>query len=401
MRNLYVFAFATFGHPNDFRQSAFIYDEKSFAENINIFDLTNAIKVFPDSAIYAIRKELVNEVIAISYSIYTYAKEQYSTREGTFIGSSITYSNEIAEEKITVTKLLAFHKSLIEKNTSNDILTVSHSDDFIIPNNIILGFGAMDVNFKSIDNADSYSLSNESLVVYSNIDQNTLNKNFKESLELLHKYDVIYFTNNKDVIAFCKKQDIYSVIDEEGFEKEIVNIKNDRQRKAQDYILFLKGKIKKWEDEVRKVISDKTIEIEHNEKLHKENEIIISESIKSKKRILEYFSNFSGSIEDYIYQLDSGNKLNQVKKLYNESELEFKSNIDNAKRRNYMNIIQSEKQNINLKNDMRQGLKKNIEQYMSEHKESGSCNDKNIPIILPFIILLFLAIIVYGIWSNY
>ena len=47
---------------------------------------------------FSIRKEFANGFNSIAYSVYTYAREQNSDRSGTFIGSSILYTNKIAKE---------------------------------------------------------------------------------------------------------------------------------------------------------------------------------------------------------------------------------------------------------------------------------------------------------------
>ena len=100
--NSYIFAFATFGHPNDFRQTPLKNNNPELAKQVKVFDLSNAIKVFPNSTVYSIRKELIGNSKLISYSIYTYAQEQTSKRDGTFIGSSIILENNLAEEKYVI-----------------------------------------------------------------------------------------------------------------------------------------------------------------------------------------------------------------------------------------------------------------------------------------------------------
>ncbi|MGS0748630.1 hypothetical protein [Halpernia sp. GG3] len=81
---IYLLAFGTFGNPNGFRQSPFIAEDPQFFKSIKTFDLnTNSIKLFPGNTLYAIRKEIVNGLKTVAYTIYTYAKEQDSDRGGT------------------------------------------------------------------------------------------------------------------------------------------------------------------------------------------------------------------------------------------------------------------------------------------------------------------------------
>jgi len=339
MKNIYVFAFATFGDPNDFRQSPFICDEQSFAQKIKIFDLTNAIKVFPDSTIYAIRKEIVNEILAISYSIYTYAKEQYSSRKGTFIGSSITYSNGVAEEEITITKLLTFHNALIRNNTNNNILSVNHSKDFNIPVSIISNFITTDFCFKDVNIGDHVIGSTNNIIVYSRIDKNTLYNNFKDSLELLYKYDSIYFTDNKDVISHSRERNIYLVVDENGFKNEIINIQNELKRKAKGYILELEREKTKWAEEINKLIYCLEGEININKNLPHQNKIIINDLISRSKIICDDYLIFSEFIDDCIRQLKSGKALGKVSARFIKEKNKFANWINDAERTSNIKII--------------------------------------------------------------
>ncbi|MCH5718556.1 hypothetical protein [Niabella hibiscisoli] len=81
---------------------------------------TDAIRLFPNSRLYSIRKESVNGNDLVAYSVYSFAKEQGSERGGTFIGSSLLFSNKVAEEAITVNCLTEFHDYL-EKEMCNRI----------------------------------------------------------------------------------------------------------------------------------------------------------------------------------------------------------------------------------------------------------------------------------------
>ena len=108
--NINLIAFGTFGNPNGFRQTFFI-GNRELSKSVKTFDLnTNAIKLFQDAGIYAIRKEYAAGHNIISYSVYSFAKEQNSERSGTFIGSSILFTGKIAEENITIKLLNEFQK---------------------------------------------------------------------------------------------------------------------------------------------------------------------------------------------------------------------------------------------------------------------------------------------------
>ena len=150
--NINLIAFGTFGNPNGFKQTFFI-GNKELSKAVKTFDLnTNAIKLFANSKLYSIRKEYVSGYNTIAYSLYTYAKEQNSDRSGTFIGSSILYVNKIAEEQITVNQLNEFHEYLIQKNVSNDAISVNHSDNLTVlkPKD----FDKIQFNLRPLENVD-------------------------------------------------------------------------------------------------------------------------------------------------------------------------------------------------------------------------------------------------------
>ncbi len=408
MKNIYVFAFATFGHPNDFRQSAFVYDQESFARNIKIFDLSNGIKVFPNSTIYAIRKELVNGIFAISYSIYTYAKEQKSTREGTFIGSSIVYTDGIPDESITIDKLSSFHASLIEKNIFNDTLTVSNSRDFIVTSDSKSEFDNIDYTLKNIDNIYDYFISNKKLVVFSRIGKQYLIDNLKKSLDLLNIYDTIYFTDNEDVSTYSSQRDIYKVVSEKhGFKNEIESVQNIQKQKVHDYILYLKNEKQKFETEKDTVISIHTNQIEINKRIHSENERILSEAIRNVENIPNYYSQFLKSIDDFIYQLTSGNKLYPVKSLYDENKITFNNNIADIKINNDVHpITQSNIQNTITRpskddGSYRYNYSNNDASYRYNYSDNASYYRKYKVFAFLSLFTILLASIIFFIWRAY
>ena len=395
MKNIYVFAFATFGNPNGFRQSAFIYDQESFVQNINVFDLTNAIKVFPNSIVYAIRKELVNGSNAISYCIYTYAKEPQSSREGSFIGSCITYANGIADEIFTISKLLNFHKALIANNTSNDVLIINHSDYFSIPESVISDFERINSNLRDIDNIDFISESNNNLIIYSRIGKDELCDNLKKSLELLNKYNTIYFTNNRDVIEYSKQRSIYSVTDEKAFLKEVEVVQRENGQKIIDFILYLETEKKKWKEETQKVRSYQYNEIENIKKIHDENGKKINESISRLERVSEQYIDFSRLIDTHIIHLNSGIALGKIKELYSKNKIEFSNRLNDILQPIKMKILQNEKSNRNFLDGKQEVSEKKVIHDYENHE--------NIYKILAFILggLLLLSIIFSGLWYTY
>ncbi|MDI9338190.1 MAG: hypothetical protein QM539_07175 [Alphaproteobacteria bacterium] len=230
MNSIYFWGFATFGHPNDFRQSLFYRSNKEIAKNLKIYDLTNAIKVFPNSKLYSIRKEMIGGYKGVSYTIYTYAQEMTSKRDGTFIGSSILFINEITEENQTVVKLNEFHEILIQKKTKNNILTVNHSDQFEHSKNYLDEFEKNNYILKQITDIENFSYTKNNLVLNINTDPENLASFLKKSLILLNRYDTLFFTSSKEIIEYCKSKNIYLVKDENNFEQIIKNLEYEKKQ---------------------------------------------------------------------------------------------------------------------------------------------------------------------------
>lgn len=231
-----LIAFGTFGLPNGFKQSLFL------GENIYFFDLkkydlnTNAIKLFPQSKIYAIRKESL-AVKALSYSVYTFAKEKNSDRGGTFIGSSLMFSDSFPNETKSIICLNDFHERLIgsPNNIINDVIQVQDSDELF--NSKPIYFDELKQNTKAISGIDFRKPTAENLVVYSPTSSvEKLVLLYQKSLELLNIYQCIYFTENFEVANFVKQKQLFKIIDNDAFEEEILNYRIRKEHETQEKI---------------------------------------------------------------------------------------------------------------------------------------------------------------------
>ena len=344
--NINLIAFGTFGNPNGFRQTFFI-GNKELSEKVKTFDLnTNAIKLLPKTKIYAIRKENINGINSISYSIYNFAKEQNSDRSGTFIGSSILFTNVIAEESVSINLLNDFNENLINKNVERDIIKVIHSNDLSVSKP--QDFDKTTQNLKKIESVNFNQFSNKVLVVYSEIKYEKLIKLFSNSLDLLNLYDTIYFTDNNEIAEFVYKKGMYKLVQNNGFEEEIISIQNERKQKIENSISDFSYEKQKVNEDKISVINDLKLQIENNEKLHLENEKYLKESKSNVEKIEGFYSQFSRQIDDYINQLKSGRKIEQVKDLYNENKRIFVNSVKEVKQPNFISKIQKSKSNSNL-----------------------------------------------------
>jgi hypothetical protein len=201
-QNIYLIVFGTFGNPHGFRQSILKRSNESIQLNVKAFDLkTDAITLFPNSKVYAIRKDVVNGNKALSYSIYTYAKEKNSDRGGTFIGSSILFLNSIPSSYQVVNCLNELQNNLVSNNVNNDTIIVNHSDEFInltFPST----YNNLGSNLNEIKDINFHQFTNNNAVVYVKTEQETLVKIFDKANALLNYYDAIYFTESREIATY-------------------------------------------------------------------------------------------------------------------------------------------------------------------------------------------------------
>jgi hypothetical protein len=347
MENVYVYAFATFGHPSDFQQACILPVKNKLPHKIKLFELTHAIKVFPNSKLHSIRFEKINGKIYISYSIYTYTKELLSDRDGTFIGSSILFSNEMPDESLAIENLIQFHNILTSKNVKDDRLLINHLKDFTLPKSIFEDFNKKDFNVTKLDSKLELSNSNSSLVVWSN--DNNLGLNYKKAIQLFEKYDTIYFTESKEIAEFARSRGIYKTIDETGFETEINNLIEEKKRKREQSISEFEREVQIINDDKTRTIQEFKNQIEQSERTHLENERKLKESKEDINKIGNFYDDFLNKTKGLINQLRYNNgKLEEVKQIHNSNKILFNNGISDLKRPNYTTTISKPKPKGNL-----------------------------------------------------
>ncbi|MCH5718557.1 hypothetical protein [Niabella hibiscisoli] len=81
-----------------------------------------------------------------------------------------------------------------------DIIKVAHSDQFQVRNP--KDFTKIDFNLKEIDGLDFMTTNDKYLVVFCEINRDSLSGYFKKTLGLLSLYSTIYFTSNAEVAKF-------------------------------------------------------------------------------------------------------------------------------------------------------------------------------------------------------
>ncbi len=367
-RNINLIAFGTFGNPYGFRQTFFIGDSES-PKKIKSFDLnTVAIKLFPKSRLYSIRKETFNNKNIIAYSIYDFANEPNSTRGGTFIGSSILFINQIAEENITINCLNDFHNNLKNKNVQNDTIIVNHSDKFSVskPKNI----DEINFHLREINNLNFVQNSNKQLVVYCETNPHKLQTLFKKAIDLLNVYDTIYFTESKEVAEFVHQKNIFQLVQKDGFETEIQKLAEERLQKIQNSIDEFTREKQKLEEDKKRLIDEYRSQIEQNERQHQENQRRIEEAKNEQNNITQRYEVYSRKIDEAIRRLQSGEKLDNVRQLHNENKRNFIDSINRQQKPNFLNSITNPNARTNLR----------IEQPTTQPKQRDYHNERLIEV---------------------
>lgn len=392
-QNIYLLAFGTFGNPYGFRQTFFKSENQNVAKAIKTFDLnTNAIKLFENTTIYAIRKETPNGLNSIAYSKYSFAKEQNSDRGGTFIGASILFTNEIADDNLTINKLNEFHKILVDKNIRDKTIIVNHSDNLSV--DLPQDFDKLSYNLKSFSEPVNFHLSNANLVVYSRLDSNKLQQNFKKSLELLNSFDTIFFTDSEDIANFTHSKGLYKTIDEEGFDTEIQVLRQQRNKHLQLLLNDYENELKELEQnkiDTTKILKDN---ISQNTILHQENGRKIEETKKQIQSLENKCKEFSKKINEAIHYINSDREIEQVKLFHNENKREFLNFINENIKPQYLNNLN----NIQSKTNSNTNHSANANSFPSnlgfQNEEPKPKREKK-----PFKIFRLLSVLFFFLWA--
>lgn len=394
-----LIAFGTFGNPNGFKQTFFV-GSKELAKSVKTFDLnTNAIKLFSNSKVFSIRKEYANGFNSIAYSIYTYAREQNSDRSGTFIGSSILFTNKIAKEHITISQLNEFHNQLVSKNVLNDTISVNHSDKFSVvkPKD----FDKIEFNLREIENLNFRQNTDNYLVVFCNINGNNLNQFFEKSIDLLNVYDTIYFTDSQEVAEFVHQKGVFKLLQNVGekrdFDREINNLIEERKRKREQSISEFEKEVQRiWEDK-NKTIQEFKNQIEQSERTHLENERKLKESKDDINKIGQFYDDFLNKTKNLVNQLRHNNgKLEEVKQIHNNNKILFNNGISDLRKPNYTTTIAKPKPKGNLHTEE---TIRDFE-YRGGHKKSESeeIDDDDYKINIYKVATLILALLLVATW---
>lgn len=325
MKNINVFGYATFGTPNGFTQSC-IYGNQGLEKVLKTFDLkTNAIQLLsPNDRIYSIRKESLQNTVIVSYSVYTYAKEKSSNRSGTFIGTSLVFTNEIIPENSVLTALHDIHQKLKNNNVSQNILNINHSKDFNIQNIFSKDFEKLEHQTAKLNFPD-WENSGKNLVIFTSKFENSEIQNlFKKSLQVLSKYDTLFFIDSKEIADFVSQKRLFRLIDVTGLDQEIQSLQEEKKQNALNILRNFKNQKEKITEEGKKESENLKRQIDKNTERHRENSANIEKSKNSLTALQQLYQKHSEEYDVIIAGLESGKQLGEINQSFEQCERKFK-----------------------------------------------------------------------------
>ena len=396
--NVNLVAFGTFGNPSGFKQTFFIGNSE-LAKHVRTFDLnTNAVKLFPNTNIYGIRKEYTGGQNIISYSVYSFAKEQNSERSGTFIGSSILFVGSIAVENITIKTLNEFQENLLNKNVKNDTILVNDSKQFSV--NKPSDFDKIKYNLKEIEVLDFMNNSNKVLFVYCETKPDQLQFYFEQSIDLLNVYDSIFFTQSQEVAGFVAQRGIFKFIqnvgDKNEFEKEIQQLKLEREIKIENSISDLQKEIMYLKEDKNKKINECRRKIAEYERIDQNNDKIIKDFKKELEKIENIYIEFENKIKKYSSQMKSGGVFGDIIKKYKESKFDFLESIRGIEEKKVIDIVSEARVSNVVKSEAVLSMEKGNDCKYESKRSVGDKSNKHVIRVDTFLLLvLWISTLVY------
>lgn len=261
-------AIGTFGLPNGCTQSGF-YNGKIKTHNKSLDLNANAIKIFPNTILFILRREIITNEPSLIFGKYSFAKEKNSNRGGTFIGSFISFYNCYANPNQTYSLLNEFHANLIENenNILNFVLQVSRSGEFQV--SLPKDFEKLNENLNSLNVTECFSSNvstNQNFAVYSEkATEDKIVKFFQNCIDFFPNTETIYFTQNKEIAEFVNEKGLLKIIRFSDFENEIENIKNkkieeqtklEEQKKEEQRKIEEQRRIEEFKKEEQRKIED-------------------------------------------------------------------------------------------------------------------------------------------------
>lgn len=295
-KQIQVIVFGTFGTPYGYNHSIVSQSEEA-SKLIHTFDLdTIAMTIFPDTKLYCIRKESFQNKIAISYGYYRYAKESNSARTGTFIGGALWSFDQLIKEDLAISVVTELVDDLMATNLNNGAFTVDHSKKMTLSKKPS-GYSQLAANTRSIKPLISSASTKKDLVVYCPVSKEKLSKIIEQALDLLNRFDTIYFTNDEKVAEFVYKKGLFEVVDEKNFGKVVSEIIQEKKAIRSSFIKELREEKQRIQTEFNHYKSEFENNLEIQKSSHRENQKRIEGAQQKLSKIDKFASDFFQEIE--------------------------------------------------------------------------------------------------------
>jgi len=323
MENSYfIAAFATFGSPNGFQQRFWDIDRNT-ARAIPTFDLDPvAIQLYPGSKVYALRKISANGRRIFAYSLYSHAKEPHSQREGTFIGSSILFVGQVAEENITLSLLDALHDRLEKKHVRGGVISVPDSSQFVL--NKHKDFDKIRLNLRETGDIDFSRNADRRLAVWHEAGRNALPSLLKTAIgELLDTYGTIYFTESTEVARYVRQKNMFPAVNKNGFDTERKRLAEERKRKEREALEWFEREKILLNDARKQSNANHQKQYEAVVRAHEENEQRISEYKEKQIALNQSYKDLADGIDKAMAHINNGKRPEDQKRLHEENKRRF------------------------------------------------------------------------------
>lgn len=222
--------FGTFGNPNGYQHTFFLNSRflKDLDLNPNIFE------IYPNTELFAVKKDLNNDFYSLCFCIYSFAKEYQSDRRGAFIGNCILMTNCNSKGEYIYECLRELHTDTISnsKNISNNRIQVLSSAEMIIPSPHTLN--KLNLELETLNNTLRISDSNTECFVAANPKHgDNLNSLvsffFEKAVKDFPHLSTLYFSSNPEIIQDVKSKKLIQFIEWEDF-KRLTNVKANKKK---------------------------------------------------------------------------------------------------------------------------------------------------------------------------
>jgi hypothetical protein len=178
----------------------------------------------------------------------------------------------------------------------------------------------------------------------------------RDSIDLLNRYDTIYFTESEEVARYVNQKGLFKLIQNNGdnldFERELNDLIEERKRKRELSISEFKKEVQIISENKNQTIQDFKNQLEQSERTHLDNERKLNESKNDINKIVQFYDDFLNKTNNLINHLRHNNgKIEEVKQIHNSNKILFNNGINDFKKPIYITTITKPKPKGNLQTE--------------------------------------------------